>query len=128
MESAKKALQDKDTNLAKAWEEARVKTKRADDRLAELQEMKEINQHFQKEVETLNKKIEDLKTSESNWHTKYVSMSHLMEKNNMQHEKEIANFTRGKAESENFLLGQLHAVNQRLEGKQSCSSRLTFEK
>jgi hypothetical protein len=51
-----------------------------------------------------------------------------MEKNKMQHEKDLAHFTRGKAESENFLLGQLDAINQRLEGKHSCSFGLTFEK
>lgn len=52
VETVKKALEDKDSGLVAAWEEVKEKAKRADDKLKELRETKEINDHYMKELTT----------------------------------------------------------------------------
>ena len=116
------ALEDKDTVIAKAWEETRVKTQRAEERLYELQETKELKQHFQDEVAVLKKEINDLKASEQEWYMKYLDMSDLMEKNEMKYEKDLDDLAQGMVETKTFLVGQLDDVNERLEGEPACSS------
>mgnify|MGYP005837269095 CR=1 FL=1 len=53
----KKALEEKDTALAKAREEVDAMTKKADDRLEELQEVKEMNDNYLKAAEDMKKQM-----------------------------------------------------------------------
>ena len=53
----KKTLNEKDTALAKAREEADAMTKKADDRLEELQEVREMNDNYLKAAEDMKKQM-----------------------------------------------------------------------
>ncbi|KAM3399712.1 hypothetical protein ACQJBY_004874 [Aegilops geniculata] len=114
-ESVKKTLEEKDTSLAKAREEADAMTKKADDRLEELQEVREMNNNYLKAAKDMKKQIEALKASESEWHTKYVKRSDLAEMTKMKYEKDLGELKQGMSDTETFLVGQLDEVKQRLE-------------
>uniref|UniRef100_A0A452XM44 Uncharacterized protein n=1 Tax=Aegilops tauschii subsp. strangulata TaxID=200361 RepID=A0A452XM44_AEGTS len=114
-ESVKKTLEEKDTSLAKARAEADAMTKKADDRLEELQEAREMNDNYLKAAEDMKKQIEALKASESEWHTKYVKRFDLVEMTKMKYEKDIGELKKGMSDTETFLVGQLDEVKQRLE-------------
>ena len=114
-EFVKKTLEEKDTALAKAREEADAMTKKADDRLEELQEVREMNDNYLKATEDMKKQIEALKASESEWHTKYVKRSDLAEMTKMKYEKDLGELKQGMSDTETFLVGQLDEVKQRLE-------------
>ena len=122
----KKTLEEKDTSLAKARAEADAMTKKADDRLEELQEAREMNDNYLKAVEDMKKQIEALKASESEWHTKYVKRFDLAEMTKMKYEKDIGELKKGMSDTETFLVGQLDEVKQRLEGRHLLSSRVEF--
>ncbi|XP_037469459.1 myosin-2 heavy chain-like [Triticum dicoccoides] len=114
-ESVKKILEEKDTALAKAKEEADAMSKKANDRLEELQEAREMKDHYLKVAEDMKKQIEALKASESEWHTKYVERSDLAEMTKMKYEKDLGELKQGISDTETFLVGQLDEVKQRLE-------------
>ena len=123
-----KTLEEKDTALAKAREEADAMTKKADDRLEELQEAREVNDNYLKAAEDMKKQIEALKASESEWHTKYVERSDLAEMTKMKYEKDLGELKQGMSDTETFLVGQLDEVKQRLEGKHLLSSRVELSR
>ncbi|XP_044954205.1 uncharacterized protein LOC123404347 [Hordeum vulgare subsp. vulgare] len=114
-ESMKNTIEEKDIALGKTREEADAKTKKGDDRWEELQEIRQMNDHYMKEVEDMKKQIKDLKACESEWHTKYLKWYDLAEMTKMKYEKDLGDLKQGMYDAETFLVGQLDEVNQRLE-------------
>ncbi|KAI5021109.1 hypothetical protein ZWY2020_054519 [Hordeum vulgare] len=114
-ESMKNTIEEKDIALGKTREEADAKTKKGDDRWEELQEIRQMNDHYMKEVEDMKKQIKDLKACESEWYTKYLKWYDLAEMTKMKYEKDLGDLKQGMYDAETFLVGQLDEVNQRLE-------------
>lgn len=116
VESTKKALDDKDTELAKAWESANAKTKKAEDALKDIDKVKKLNETLTKAIEGMKKEIAELKKSYSEWDKKFKDLSDALTKSKKELEDKVSGLMKKKNDLKDFIENEFQLVNQKLEG------------
>lgn len=115
-ETVKKSLEAKDSKLAEVLNEARAKTQQAESQISEFMEIAEMNKMYNEEVVSLRKQVEELQATNQDIHTKFLSMTDLVEKNKALHVQEMENTARSMEETEIYLADHLNQTNKVLDG------------